>query len=124
MISYGQNVKSPVLPCDEAAFNRIVDSPEVERLCSMIAAEPDHKRQGELKRGLPFFCFHASFKGKRRVAKDAIPSGLAMIDVDGIEDPRKLWEEIAPRKEELGIVLAHVTPSRKGLRLVAPLRLP
>lgn len=118
MISYGLSVSSPVMNCDEAAFNRIVDSPEVARLCKLIAAEPDHKRQGEMKKGLPFFCFHASFKGKRRVAKDAIPSGFAMIDVDGIEEPRKLWEEIEPRKEELKIVLTHKTPSTKGLRLV------
>lgn len=50
MISYGMSVSSPVMDCDEAAFNRIVDSPGVERLCKLIAAEPDHKRQGEMKR--------------------------------------------------------------------------
>lgn len=106
------------MDCDEAAFNRIVDSPKVERLCSMIAAEPDHKRQGVMKRGLPFFCFHASFRGQRRVIKDAVPSGFAMLDIDGVENPREVWDEIEPRKEELDIVLAHVTPSGKGLRIV------
>lgn len=118
MISYGLSVNSPVLTCNESAFNSLVDSSAVKQICDLIASEPDHKRQGELKKRLPFFCFHASFKGKRRVSKEAVPSGFAMIDLDGIDNPREVWSEIEPRKAELDIVLAHVTPSTRGLRLV------
>ena len=39
-------------------------------------------------------------------------------NLDHISDPRGRWAEMEPRKEELGIVLAHVSPSTEGLRLV------
>ena len=47
-----------------------------------------------------------------------MPSGLSIYDLDHIPNPEGRWAEIEHRKEELGIVLAHVTPSSEGLRLV------
>ena len=41
-----------------------------------------------------------------------------MYDLDHIPDPEGRWREIEPRKEELGIVMAHITPSTEGLRLI------
>ena len=42
-----------------------------------------------------------------------------MYDVDHINDPRGYYQaRVAGREEELGVALAHVTPSAEGLRLI------
>lgn len=78
--------------------------------------------QGEtsLKKRLPAVAWQASFVGGKRKNCHAVPSGLLMVDVDHIDHPGKVWEEqVACHREELGIVAAHMTPSGKGLRIVA-----
>ena len=74
--------------------------------------------KGQLKKRLPIITFHATFKNGRRKNDEAIPSGLSIYDLDHIPNPREKWAEIEPRKEELGILLAHISPSLEGLRLV------
>ena len=75
--------------------------------------------RAEQKKQLPVFTFHATFKNGRRRNADAIPSGLSMYDIDHIPDPVGYYEMfVKDRIEELGIVLAHKTPSGEGLRLV------
>ena len=78
--------------------------------------------QGEtsLKKRLPAVAWQASFVGGKRKNCHAVPSGLLMVDVDHIDHPGKVWEEqVASHREELHIVAAHMTPSGKGLRIVA-----
>ena len=78
--------------------------------------------QGEtsLKKRLPAVAWQASFVGGKRKNCHAVPSGLLMVDVDHIDHPGKVWkEQVAAHREELGIVAAHMTPSGKGLRIVA-----
>lgn len=73
-----------------------------------------------LKKRLPAVAWQASFVGGKRKNCYAVPSGLLMVDVDHIDHPGKVWEEqVASHREELGIVAAHMTPSGKGLRIVA-----
>lgn len=76
------------------------------------------------KKNLPVVVWQASFDGKKRSNENAIPNGLFMTDFDGIfEDLDALYHSaIEPRIEELGIVVVHKTPSRKGLRVVAQKR--
>ena len=75
--------------------------------------------RAEQKKLLPVFTFHATFKNGRRRNADAVPSGLSMYDIDHIPDPVGYYEMfVKDRIEELGIVLAHKTPSDEGLRLV------
>ena len=75
--------------------------------------------RAEQKKLLPVFTFHATFKNGRRRNADAVPSGLSMYDIDHIPDPVGYYEMfVKDRIEELGIVLAHKTPSGEGLRLV------
>ena len=124
------NVKSMVRVCTPDLMDQALDSPEVARVCAEIEdALEAHRRgeltrdeydtlKGELKKRLPIFTFHATFKNGRRKNDEAIPSGLSIYDLDHIADPRSRWEEIAPRRDELGIVLAHISPSLEGLRLV------
>ena len=132
-MSFGiaSNVKSRVVrTCTPEAFGKALDSKVVAEVCAQIKDALEAVRRGEmtpedfetlkgnLKKALIIFTFHATFKEGKRKNDDAIPSGLSIYDLDHIPNPEGRWAEIAPRKEELGIVLAHITPSSEGLRLV------
>ena len=124
------NVKSKVQVCTPALMDETLDSAHVAGICAEIEDALEAYRRGELtrdeydtlkgelKKRLPIFTFHATFKNGRRKNDEAIPSGLSIYDLDHIANPRARWDEIAPRKEELGIVMAHISPSLEGLRLV------
>ena len=126
----GNNVKSRVVrTCTPTLFHQAVDSRKVAQVCAEIAdaremylrgeltKEEFETKKAELKKRLPILTPHATFKNERRLNAEAIPSGMSMYDLDHIPNPQERWAEIAPRKEELGIVLAHITPSTEGLRL-------
>ena len=126
----GNNVKSRVVrTCTPELFHQAVDSRRVAQVCADIvdaremflrgelAKEEFETKKAELKKRLPILTPHATFKNERRLNAEAIPSGMSMYDLDHIPHPGERWAEIAPRKEELGIVLAHITPSTEGLRL-------
>ncbi|MBR6482857.1 MAG: VirE protein, partial [Bacteroidaceae bacterium] len=129
MIGYAKSVKDNVQPCTREQLHSAFDSPRVAEVCQAIAEALAKHRQGGMtkdeyeavkslmKKQLPILTLHAIFKNGRRKNDEAIPSGLSMYDLDDIANPRAKWAEIEPRKEELGIVLAHVTPSGEGLRL-------
>ena len=133
-MSFGiaNNIRSEVRECtpDLLAQAQALDSPHVARTCAEIEDALEKFRRGELsqdeyetlkgqlKKRLPIITFHATFKNGRRKNDDAIPSGLSIYDLDHIPNPRAKWEEIEPRKEELGILLSHISPSLQGLRLV------
>lgn len=119
-----------VRTCTPELFHRALESRVVAEMCAQIKDALEAVRRGEmsteefetlkgnLKKALIIFTFHATFKNGRRKNEEAIPSGFSIYDLDHIQNPEIRWEEIAPRKEELGIVLAHITPSSEGLRLV------
>ena len=126
----GNNVKSRVVrTCTPELFHQAVDSRKVAQVCAEIAdaremylrgeltKEEFETKKAELKKRLPILTPHATFTNERRLNAEAIPSGMSMYDLDHIPNPQERWAEIAPRKEELGIVLAHITPSTEGLRL-------
>lgn len=107
--------------CTKEKFVEVVNSDAVVNACKKIAAETDHDKQGELKKSLlPIFTFMASFDDHERLTKKAHPSGLYMLDIDGVDNPRELFKKMDEKAKlkEMGVVLAHVTPSTKGLRLV------
>ena len=124
------SVRSRVRECTPALFNQVVDSQQTARVCLEIEDALERVRRGEMsredfetykaeqKKQLAIFTPHAMFPKGRRVNEDAVPSGLSMYDVDHIPDPRGYFQSmIGDRAGELGIVLAHVTPSTEGLRL-------
>ncbi|MBR4546525.1 MAG: DUF3987 domain-containing protein, partial [Paludibacteraceae bacterium] len=55
----------------------------------------------------------------KRISADAVPSGLAMLDVDHVENPRE-WFEALQRETiiENHIFLVAITASGKGLRII------
>ena len=84
-----------------------------------MSREDFETKKSELKRRLPAFCFHAHFKNGRRLNNEAVPSGLSILDIDHIPSPEVFFnEKVKGKAKELGIVLAHKTPSGEGLRLV------
>ena len=131
-MSFGiaKDIRSEVRECTPDLLNQALDSPQVARVCAEIEDALEKSRKGEitqdeyetlkgqLKKRLPIITFHATFKNGRRKNDEAIPSGLSIYDLDHIPNPREKWAEIEPRKEELGILLAHISPSLEGLRLV------
>jgi hypothetical protein len=130
MFGIAKNIRSEVRECTPDLLNRAFDSVQVAQTCAEIEDALEAHRRGELtkeeyetkkaelKKQLPVATFHATFKNGKRKNEDAIPSGMSIYDLDHIANPRAKWAEIEARKEELGILLAHISPSLEGLRLV------
>ena len=119
------------MPCTAEILHTVMQSTIVGQTCAEIAdchekmlrgemsREDFETKKSELKRRLPAFCFHAHFKNGRRLNNEAVPSGLSILDIDHIPSPEVFFnEKVKDRAKELGIVLAHKTPSGEGLRLV------
>ena len=111
--------------CTPEIWDQLIDSPEVKSVCDQIAAldptTPDYNdRKQALKRRLPIIIPHAaSFRNGKRVSADAIPSGLAMLDVDHVSNPRDWFESIDKQLlSDNRIYLVAITASGQGLRLI------
>lgn len=133
-MSFGisNNVRSRVVrTCTPELFRGVIDSSLVAGICAEIEDALEATRRGEMskedfdtlkaerKKMLPVITPHATFKNGRRLNADAVPSGLSMYDVDHITAPRGYYKaHVEGREKELGVVLAHVTPSTEGLRLL------
>ena len=132
MFDYIQNIRSHrTVPCTTEILHTVMRSTIVGMTCAEIAdcheqmlrgemsREDFETKKSELKRRLPAFCFHAHFKNGRRLNNEAVPSGLSILDIDHIPSPEVFFnEKVKEKAKELGIVLAHKTPSGEGLRLV------
>ena len=130
MFGIAKDIRSEVRVCTPDLLNQALDSVPVAQTCAEIEDALEKCRRGEitkeeyetmkanLKKKLPIITFHATFKNGRRKNDDALPSGLSIYDLDHIENPRAKWDSIKERSKELGIVLAHISPSLEGLRLV------
>ena len=110
-------------PCSVAQLLSVMRSEQVQSICDQIKLldGKDPEELAALKRQLPLITPHAQrFINNERKNSQAIPSGLVMLDIDHVDNPRQLWESLslAP-KSDLGIALAHITPSGHGLRIIA-----
>ena len=111
--------------CTGDSFYETIRNPRLVPLLNSIALAETHDERQTLKKSLPGITWQAHFPSGRRLNAEAEPSGLYMIDLDELESEetvRKTWEGLASRTDELGILAAHVTPSRKGLRVVCQCR--
>ena len=126
MFCYQEKVNAGVPQvCTPEIWDQLIDSPEVKNICDRIAAldttAADYAdRKQALKKRLPIIIPHAaSFKNNKRVSADAIPSGLAMLDVDHVESPRECFETIDKQLlSENRIYLVAITASGQGLRVI------
>ena len=132
---FSKSIKTPsqMVPCTPETLNAVFDDQQVSNTCKEIAANLLKVKEGTLTReafnklktqlkedNLPVICFHATFSDGYRHNQSAVPSGLSIYDVDHLEmDPRAYYiNKVAGREVELGICLAHVSPSNEGIRLV------
>ena len=126
-----QNVKSSVTNCTLEMLYAAMDSDTTAKICADIEDALEQVKRGEMsredfetykrdkKKELMVITPHATFANGQRSDKTAVPSGLSMYDVDHIADPRGYFQTmVSDRCRELGIVMAHVTPSTEGLRLI------
>ena len=139
---YQKNFSNPTLPVDEAQFYALV------RAGKWNEAIDQYRKTGEasLKRKLPAFIFQATFDeteskaGKvgawRKQAATRL-TGLVVMDIDHVDDPRAVFEgwglsvskggdpsttlgmtKGGARDDKAKILLVYVTPSGKGLKVV------
>ena len=126
MFCYQESVsKGAPKPCTPEIWDSLIDSPAVKNICDQIAAlDPSAAdyadRKQALKKRLPIIIPHAaSFKNGKRVSADAIPSGLAMLDVDHVSNPRDWFESVDKQiLSDNRIYLVAITASAQGLRLI------
>lgn len=132
IFDYCNTKASPTQVCTREAFEQIVNSTLVSTVCSEIkrldglrqtaGSEAEEKQLGrqidEQKRRLPAFCFHATFTDHHRSNGSAVASGLVSLDLDDIESPVEFFERLRPKALTEGLLLAFVTPSTHGLKLV------
>ena len=144
--SYQKNFFNPTLPVDEAQFWALVRATKWNEVIDKFRETGDQK----LKRGLPAFIFQATFDeteskkgivGAWRKQSATRLTGLVVMDVDHVEDPRGLVDgklkiengKLVAREEWAAakncpisilnsqleqILLVYVTPSGKGLKIV------
>jgi len=140
-ISYQNKLTSgQPMPLTPEIWDQLIDSPEVKNICERIAALDETaadyaERKQALKKRLPIIIPHAaSFQNGKRVSADAVPSGLAMLDVDHINQPKAWFDRFAERVKtanavrpsfglkdflmENKIYLVAITASGKGLRVI------
>jgi hypothetical protein len=129
MFSYQKNFVNPTLPVDEAQFYALV------RAAKWNEAIDKYRETGDasLKRKLPAFIFQATFDettsksgktGAWRKQSATRLTGLVVMDIDHVDEPRKVFEGWGPDKMgELGIHLVYITPSGKGLKIVFKARM-
>ncbi len=140
MITFCKSILPDTERLTPEAFNQIVDSKVVADNCAKIReiaetlpTAPTKDDWAQFKRAiapykngdrqraipsLPGFCFHASFPGGKRKNDDARLSGLVTIDLDGMLYPRETFDSFKDDAIDMGLCLAYVSPSTKGLKMV------
>jgi len=123
---YQKNFSNPTLPVDEAQFWALV------RATKWNEAIDKYRETGEaaLKRKLPAFIFQATFdetesakgrKGCWRKQAATRLTGLVVMDVDHVENPRGVFDNVIMKEcknVKNGILLVYITPSGHGLKIV------
>lgn len=119
--SFVETVGGKAVVVTQELFHDIIKREKIRNICSRIASSKSIEERSTLKRQLPAFCWHAWFDNGKRKNYAAHASGLIMIDLDHLENPRAFWEEIKAPCIEKGALVAHITPSTQGLRIIFPI---
>ncbi len=124
----------PTQGCTKEDFYKVVGSDRVKNRIAefrKLKAEGNDKEADARKRALPVFIYQATFgettskngsKAAWRKQEAARLNGLVMLDIDHIDHPGTVFMHIPRELFEDGarnqVMLVHVTPSGKGLRVV------
>lgn len=136
MFDYTSNARHrQTTVCTRELFKDVLRFTSVGAVCADIKDALEKVMRGEMSRAdfetfkreqkikLPAFLFQAHFSDNIRHNSSAVPSGFSIFDIDHIPSPETYYKEhVEALTQKLGIVLAHVTPSTEGLRLVFKLR--
>jgi hypothetical protein len=140
MFCYQGSFFKPTLPVDEAQFWALVRATRWNETIDKFRETGDQK----LKRGLPAFIFQSTFDetespkgvvGCWRKQSATRLTGLVVMDIDHVENPREVFERWKSTQKDcnatlrslveepsplctLGILLVYITPSGKGLKIV------
>ena len=126
MFCYQKNFSNPTLPVDEARFFALVRATQWKENIDKFRATGD----ASLKRKLPAFIFQATFdettskagrSGAWRKQAATRLTGLVVMDIDHVENPREVhdeWLKVHGDLKKLGILLVYITPSGRGLKIV------
>lgn len=108
-------------PLDKEVFESLLVREDIKEKCEAIANGDKEK-----KTELPAVTWCGRTRTGSRKADDMDPTGYYLLDIDHVENPREAWAEIVTGMTErmenpdtLGLRLVHITPSGKGLRIVA-----
>lgn len=119
--------------CTEEIFMKIIRSKKVREICAKVQkfrtleeearaagneekARHYHDRANKEKNKLQGFCYQATFPSGKRSNEDAQPNGLVIGDFDNLKSKIPQYSEDFCK--EHAIVLLHITPSGRGLRVV------
>ena len=127
---YQKNFSHPTLPVDEAQFWALVRATKWNEAIDQYRETHD----ATLKRKLPAFIFQAMFdetesakgrKGCWRKQSATRLTGLVVMDIDHVDNPREVFEHWGLSQNESrvdpclkNILLVYITPSGKGLKIV------
>lgn len=103
-----------------------VDLNQIKSICSdpFIATLCKEYQNGdkEAKMKLPALCFTGRATKGKRIDEQMEPTQFVMIDVDHVENPKEVFNQLYDKKGQLlereNLLFAHITPSGKGLRLI------
>ena len=134
MFSLQYHLMLPTQICTKEDFYKIAGSDRVRNTIAefrKLKAEGNDKEADARKRSLPIFIYQATFgettskngsKAAWRKQEAARLNGLVMLDIDHIAHPGTVFMHIPRELFEDGaknqVMLVHVTPSGKGLRVV------
>lgn len=120
-----KSVRSRTHVATQDEFLRIVRSADIKAVQARIDAAETHDAKGEVKKELPIVTWQAWYDEGIRSNRRAHPSGLFMLDIDGIDNPAEFYQEkVSGNIDRLHILVVHITPSRRGLRIVAECQQP
>ena len=127
---YQKNFSHPTLPVDEAQFWALVRATK----WNVVIDQYRETHDAALKRKLPAFIFQAMFdetesakgrKGCWRKQAATRLTGLVVMDIDHVDNPREVFEHWGLSQNESrvdpclkNILLVYVTPSGHGLKIV------
>lgn len=127
MITYIPTIKDTRTQLlSQVAWEQLTSSKQTKQYIDMF------RKTGMIdwKQRLPAVNFHGydprvlkGMAGSRKQA-DLVPTGLFMLDVDHIDNPKAIWTKLKKQMKKEGIdlssvlALVHITPSGKGIRIV------
>ena len=121
-----QSVNGVGIPCPTDRLMATIDCQKIrDRVAAVRAAVAAGQKDeaSRLKKRLPAVTWQAHFEDGKRRNESALHSGLYMLDIDGVEDVEHVCEQILETATEQclmnEIVAVHISPSGRGIRVVA-----